>query len=47
LGPVEVLEVIDHSVDQDQAATQGGRCEQERGEEQPSPEPCCCYLRAR
>jgi len=29
-GPIEVLEVIDHSVDQDQAATQGGRCDQER-----------------
>jgi len=29
-GPIEVLEVIDHSVDQDQATTQGGRCDQER-----------------
>jgi hypothetical protein len=38
-SPIEVLEVIDHSVDQDQAAPQGGLSDQDGGEDQPSPEP--------
>ena len=38
-GPIEVLEVIDHSVDQDQAAAEGGVSDQEDGEDQPLPEP--------
>jgi hypothetical protein len=38
-GPIEVLEVIDHSVDQDQAAAGGGVSDQEDGEGQPLPEP--------
>jgi len=38
-GPIEVLEVIAHSVDRDQAATQGGISDQQRGEDQPSPKP--------
>jgi hypothetical protein len=37
--PLEVLEVIDHSVNQGQAATQRGLFEQADGEDQPSPEP--------
>jgi hypothetical protein len=32
---MEVLEVLYRSVDQDQAATQGGLCDQESGEDQP------------
>jgi hypothetical protein len=38
-GPIEVLEVIDHSVDQDQAAAEGAVSDQEDGEDQPLPEP--------
>jgi len=38
-GPIEVLEVIDHSVDQDQASLQDGLRDQDGGEDQTSPEP--------
>ena len=38
-GVVEVLEVIDHDADQDQAATPSDAAGQEGSEGQPSPEP--------